>query len=39
MNPMDMMRVESIRILDDVYRTDRMWYVSCCDGVIGFHEP
>ena len=34
MDLMNMMRVESIMILDDVYRTDRMWYVSCCDGVI-----
>ena len=34
MSSMDMMRTQSIMILDDVDFTDRMWYVSCCDGVI-----
>ena len=32
MSPMDMMRTQSIMTLDDVDFTDRMWYVSCCDG-------
>ena len=32
MSPMDMMKVQSIMILDDVDFTDSIWYVSCCDG-------
>ena len=29
---MDILRMESIMILNAVDLTDRMWYASCCDG-------